>query len=307
MQVPDGLGLFRPTPGGRFLRAFLYFGYRYRALLQQCIGNQHQRMNSPEIDENGHIVGIHNYCDRWCERCQLSDQCKVFRPPADTAEGGPARAAPEEFMEEVMHNFGKAMDMLQDMAADSGLDLTGLDTEEAMREFEEEQQKRKEAVDKSEAYKFAREYMDALNAWMDENRVFFEEKCDHLQARLLENPQDGAPFAQAIKVRDALEILRWYHFQVVGKVQRAVSGRHAEADWEDSVQTDSNGSAKVAHIGLQKSLTALEKMLAMFPEKTDDWLPIMALLQRTMRLVEAEFPRFAEFMRPGFDVMPEDT
>ncbi len=31
----------------------------------------------------GFIVGIFNYCDRWCERCPLTSRCRVF---ADMAE-----------------------------------------------------------------------------------------------------------------------------------------------------------------------------------------------------------------------------
>jgi hypothetical protein len=32
---------------------------------------------------DGFIVGIFNYCDRWCERCEFTSRCRVF---ADGAE-----------------------------------------------------------------------------------------------------------------------------------------------------------------------------------------------------------------------------
>ena len=28
--------------------------------------------------QDGFIAGIHNYCDRWCERCPLASHCRVF-------------------------------------------------------------------------------------------------------------------------------------------------------------------------------------------------------------------------------------
>jgi hypothetical protein len=28
--------------------------------------------------QDGFITGIHNYCDRWCERCALASHCRVF-------------------------------------------------------------------------------------------------------------------------------------------------------------------------------------------------------------------------------------
>ncbi len=31
-----------------------------------------------ERDEHGFIPGIHNYCDRWCERCPFSSRCRAF-------------------------------------------------------------------------------------------------------------------------------------------------------------------------------------------------------------------------------------
>lgn len=33
--------------------------------------------------QDGFIVGIFNYCDRWCERCPLTNRCRLF---ADMAE-----------------------------------------------------------------------------------------------------------------------------------------------------------------------------------------------------------------------------
>ena len=32
---------------------------------------------------DGFIVGVYNYCDRWCERCAFTSRCRVF---ADVAE-----------------------------------------------------------------------------------------------------------------------------------------------------------------------------------------------------------------------------
>jgi len=30
------------------------------------------------IDDTELLPGIHNYCDRWCERCPLTKRCAVF-------------------------------------------------------------------------------------------------------------------------------------------------------------------------------------------------------------------------------------
>ena len=28
--------------------------------------------------QDGFIIGVYNYCDRWCERCSLASRCRVF-------------------------------------------------------------------------------------------------------------------------------------------------------------------------------------------------------------------------------------
>src|SRR5688572_14788934 len=33
--------------------------------------------------QDGFIVGIFNYCDRWCERCTLTNRCRVFASLAE--------------------------------------------------------------------------------------------------------------------------------------------------------------------------------------------------------------------------------
>jgi hypothetical protein len=33
--------------------------------------------------QDGFIVGIFNYCDRWCERCPLTSRCRVFATLAE--------------------------------------------------------------------------------------------------------------------------------------------------------------------------------------------------------------------------------
>ena len=33
---------------------------------------------------DGFIVGIFNYCDRWCERCRFTSHCRLFADGAET-------------------------------------------------------------------------------------------------------------------------------------------------------------------------------------------------------------------------------
>ena len=53
-------------------------------------------MNKDEFmelaDNPNFISGIHNYCDRWCERCQFTSRCAVYAieqadPDIDDSQG----------------------------------------------------------------------------------------------------------------------------------------------------------------------------------------------------------------------------
>ena len=39
---------------------------------------------------DGFILGIFNYCDRWCERCTLSGRCSVFAEEQRMVFGAPS-------------------------------------------------------------------------------------------------------------------------------------------------------------------------------------------------------------------------
>jgi hypothetical protein len=76
-------------------------------------------------------------------------------------------------------------------------------------------------------------------------------------------------------------------------------------DWQDFPK-DSNGSTKVALIGIDRSITMWSKLLEFFSEKEDSLLKILVQLERLRRNVEKEFPDARSFERPGFDYIPNE-
>jgi len=68
-----------------------------------------------------------------------------------------------------------------------------------------------------------------------------------------------------------------------------------------SDKQDSDGSAKVALIGIDRSIAAWGKLLSYFPEQEDELLDILVHLEKLRRTTENEFPDARAFIRPGFD------
>jgi hypothetical protein len=70
---------------------------------------------------------------------------------------------------------------------------------------------------------------------------------------------------------------------------------------------DSDGSAKVALIGIDRSMAAWRGIYDYFPFHRDQILAIIVHLDRLRNRVEKIFPQARNFIRPGFDEKPLTT
>jgi hypothetical protein len=72
--------------------------------------------------------------------------------------------------------------------------------------------------------------------------------------------------------------------------------------WDDGdALKDSDGSAKVSLIGIDRSLASWGILLQHFPEEENTILDMLAHLEKLRKSVEKEFPDARSFKRPGFD------
>ena len=122
-----------------------------------------------------------------------------------------------------------------------------------------------------------------------------------LQAEL--DMTDHNPMAEAATVSNAIEVVRWYQPQIYVKLMRAVLGKveGEELAEKEGFPKDSDGSAKVALIGIDRSIAAWVMMLSLFPEKEDATFKNLVLLEKLRKMTEKEFPDARSFHRAGFD------
>jgi hypothetical protein len=99
-----------------------------------------------------------------------------------------------------------------------------------------------------------------------------------------------------------VEIIHWYQHFIYVKLMRAVRGTlgNAEEEWEDFPK-DSDGSAKVALIAIDRSMAAWGHMHQFFPSHQDQIMAIIVHLERLRNRTETIFPEARHFVRPGFD------
>ena len=106
------------------------------------------------------------------------------------------------------------------------------------------------------------------------------------------------------QLEDAREVVQWYQYQIAVKTMRALSGRKEELDEDPEIvefPKDSDGSAKVALIGVDRSIAAWRLMQLSLPERTASIVPLILQLERLRNRVEKTFPEARDFVRPGFD------
>lgn len=260
-------------------------------------------MNTEDIKrlaDNPHFIpGIYNYCDRWCERCAFTSRCLNYalseKHFADPEARDPRNAAFWRQMNDILR---VTLDLLRELAAERGIDLDAIDIATQAAELE----RRREIAEAHECVRMARAYADMVDGWFDAAEPLFVEKEEELKLQVRLNIPGADPTAKAATIRDAVEVIRWYQHQIYVKLMRAVQGTLDE--WSELLEgfpRDSDGSAKVALIAMDRSIAAWGILHRHFPEEEDRILQLLVHLDRLRRETERHFPAARSFVRPGFD------
>ena len=228
--------------------------------------------NNPDL-----ISGIYNYCDRWCERCPLTSRCLVYATEQEDNDSPESRdIRNEEFWRKLSAIFQETREMIVDWARNAGVDFN------AFAEEDEARCKRKrQLIDNHPLTKAGKKYANAASDWFRE-------------------------FDQTVElndVEDAREVIQWYQYQIAVKTMRALSGRKEELEDPEIADfpKDSDGSAKVALIGIDRSIAAWRMMQLSSPDRVESIVPLILQLERLRQRVEKSFPQARDFVRPGFD------
>jgi len=227
--------------------------------------------NNPDL-----ISGIYNYCDRWCERCPLTSRCLVYATEQeDNNSSDNHDIRNEEFWRKLSDIFQETREMISEWAKEAGVDLL-----EPAEEDEVRYRKRRQLVDNHPLTKAGKRYANAASDWLRELDQTLE----------------------LSDLEDAREVIQWYQYQIAVKTMRALSGSREEEDPEIvEFPRDSDGSAKVALIGIDRSIAAWRLMQLSLPERTASIVPLILQLERLRQRLEKVFPVARDFVRPGFD------
>lgn len=236
------------------------------------------------------ISGIYNYCDRWCERCPFTSRCLVYASEKEDEENDPESRDINNaaFWQRLTSIFEQTREMITTWAEENGVDLDAPEAQAAKEEHDRDI----EDAHNHELTIAAEDYASQVHDWFQEE--FGMETSDDSGVAAVSNTENEDD------IREASEVIHWYQFQIAAKTVRALLSDEDDFE-EDSLSRDSDGSIKVALIGIDRSISAWRIMQLAVPEKTESIVPLILALETLRHNTERIFPQARDFIRPGFD------
>ena len=254
-------------------------------------------------DDPHFIPGIFNYCDRWCERCEFSHRCYNFavneRYFGDDPE---ARDMSNQKFWNTLERIYADAKLTLDKSLKKLAGTQGIPSIEAADAHEKHVERRARAIGQKET-KLAMTYAHMVDEWFNnELRLPLQHVHDLEQQVATGEVSVANAKGDLVRLNDCVEIIRWYQHFIFVKLGRAFSSLVEEQEnSEFAAERDADGTAKVALISIDRSLSAWSILQEMFPDKTDSILEMLVYLDRLRKGVEAKFPKARKFKRAGFD------
>ncbi len=247
-------------------------------------------------DEKRFIPGIYNYCDRWCERCQMTQRCFLYyQDSRRTAEHLAKGEDPHDWniiLQDVHKNLQETMEMIRKHAEEEGIDLEAIDTKSLPEE-----------LDPSEhpLHVKAHKYSMATHEFLKKCRNIINEDIKNINTGNVILQLEAAENIEEIK--ECFEVISWYHMFIAVKINRALHSKmEAEQEGDEKYTSfsweDASGSAKIAYDGLVKSMDALTKALEWNQSLHNDIIPLLSDVYGLINGIDQEFPGHKEFKWP---------
>jgi hypothetical protein len=250
-------------------------------------------MSSEITDDEGFIPGIHNYCDRWCERCDFTDKCRVFAMEEEMMEmlnkNKKEKQGDADDSEHPSDWYAAEQDLLEESDDEPEFEI---DFPEDSSEFGHEKDDYFSAHSKAGRHPLAEMAYSYSTKSFNWFRKYNKELQNHFTKHLAKGYAD--------EVMDATEVIQWYHMFIFAKIKRALSGYYELEEFEEA-DYDMNGSAKVALIGLDRSIEAANILIRHMKGYRETLKTFKDQLEQIRELAEEVFPDARDFTRPGLD------
>ena len=198
------------------------------------------------------IPGIYNYCDRWCERCPFTSRCLNFKLGEKIEKNIDNK---DELNKIFWELFDENLENVLDSIEKDEFESEEYDIDED--EYSCDDFEIKHLIAQSnDAAQLAQKYSEIVSDWFKHNR------------NKLEEPYSDIKKKGKIRLDDTLEVILWYQCQIYVKIMRALYGKDEDMS-ENEFPKDSDGSAKVALIGIERSISAWGNIFMSIDDKEE--------------------------------------
>jgi len=250
------------------------------------------------------IPGIFNYCDRWCERCNYTDRCRLFQSEAERnirhILNDEDPNDPEIVMRDVSESLEDAMSMLEAQMEIEGISEEDVEDEDAKYFIDDFDNERGEVTESGRIVKTPH----PLTVQSDS---FYKDVVDLFNKMKSSFPEDADDVEPANSpLYEQLKVLLWYSPQICVKIRMCVGSKFKlenEKD-EDEIEFETemmNVNSRIAFTGMEKCLNSLQNIYNSQPDYRDDVLPLLSCIKKIKDEFEKEFPAVHTFKRPYFD------
>ncbi len=243
------------------------------------------------------IQGIYNFCDAWCERCLFTQRCHSYQiqqengihPPAD------ANTSFVQQLNEALTLTKQYLDQVKKKRQPDG--LTPADQQTLEQNTIPVQSK----TEQQPVTMLARDYLRQTGNWLRNEKGLLEQAG---QQQLHEVGLGIRTEAEALvglnTLKDAWEMIKWYRTLIPVKTASALRA-FSDSGQDGRLANYYTGKAKLVLVSIDRSLLAWQTVMHQYPDKTDELLDLLVLLNRTSRELEILFPEARTFQRPGLD------
>jgi len=227
--------------------------------------------------------GIFQYCDRWCEKCNHTDECLYYDVNKKFFLSGDKKFNFWDKIEDIVY---LTIDDLELVSKSMGVNLDNFSKRFSKNNSEETLSEGYLLFDKTE------EYSKIVNEWFNG----FAKEPLPVNKQDLKYKVSTQELAESMqRLTKAIEYIRWYQNFISKKLKKALNSKH---EFKDGFH---KGFAKVVLIALDRSIESWKSITEHFPGTSDKVSNQLLLLQKIKEEVEKEFPFARSYNRDGLD------
>lgn len=227
--------------------------------------------------------GIFQYCDRWCEKCNHTNECLYYDVNKKFFLSGDKKF---NFWDRIEDIVNLTIDDLEQVSESMGVDL---------KCFSERFPKNKSDETLSNGYilyEKTESYSKNVNDWFDS----FAKEPLNVSTDNLDNKISAKELAKSMRqLTKAIEYIRWYQDLISNKLKNALNSKHK---FQDGFH---KGFAKVALIAIDRSIDSWKSISENLHGMSDKVSSQILLLEKIREEVEKEFPHARTYNRVGLD------